>query len=89
MPNMQKIGGQLVDVDDPCAVASALELVRVRISTGENVEEFSIQSPTTRETVRFSSAKPELLNENITHYRALCDAKTGTCRTGRRLGFKF
>ena len=31
------IGGQTIDADDPCAVASALRAIRLRVVAGESV----------------------------------------------------
>ena len=89
MANMQKIGGAPVDVDDPCQVLAALRLVKTKLAAGENVEEFSIQSPTTRETVRFTPARPALLEQEIQRYERLCAAKDGQRTCGRRRQFRF
>ncbi|UXS04462.1 hypothetical protein [Agrobacterium tumefaciens] len=86
---MQKIGGATVDADDPCQVLAALQLVRTKLAAGESVEEFSIQSPTTRETVRFSPAKPAFLEQEIQRYSRLCSEKQGQRRCGRRWRFRF
>lgn len=89
MATMQKIGGIPVDIDDPCQVLNALGLIKTKIAAGENVEEFSIQSPTTRETVRFTPAKPALLEQEIQRYDRLCKEKQGLRACGRRKQFRF
>ncbi|TRL35503.1 hypothetical protein [Rhizobium straminoryzae] len=89
MANIQKIGGASVDTDDPCQVLAALRLVRTKLAAGENVEEFSIQSPSTREMVRFTPAKPALLEQEIQRYERLCAEHQGTRTCGRRAQFRF
>jgi len=89
MPTLQKIGGITVDIEDPCQVLNALRLVRTKIGAGENVEEFSIQSPSTRETVRFTPAKPALLEQDIQRYERLCAETRGQRTCGRRWQFRY
>ncbi|WP_137136566.1 hypothetical protein [Rhizobium sp. FKY42] len=89
MANMQKIGGAPVDVDDPCQVLAALRLVKTKLAAGENVEEFSIKSTATQESVRFTPAKPALLEQEIQRYERLCAEKQGTRTCGRRWKFRY
>lgn len=89
MANMIKIAGMAVDADDPCQVKTALEAARTKVALGENVEEISIQSPTTRETVRFSPANRAALEAEIQRYDRLCRQKNGQCVRGRRWSFRY
>lgn len=89
MVTMIKIAGMAVDADDPCQMKAALEVARGKLALGENVEEISIQSPTTRETVRFSPANRAALEAEIQRYDRLCRQKNGKCVRGRRWSFSY
>lgn len=89
MPTMITIGGLTVDQDDPCALKTALEAVRLKLVAGEQVEELSIQSPVTRETVRFSPGKLSALDAEIQRLDRACRVRNGECRRGRRLIFRY
>lgn len=89
MPTMIKIAGITVDQDDPCAVKTALEAVRLKMISGEQVEEMSLQSPVTRETVRFSPGKLSALDAEIQRLDQACRLTQGQCRRGRRFIFRY
>jgi hypothetical protein len=78
-----KINGAIVDQDDPCAMQRALEAVRLRLLAGEAVEELSIQSPVTRETVRFSAGNLAGLDAEIKRFGTACELLNGV-RVRRR-----
>ncbi len=89
MTRMVTINRIEVDADDPCALKSALELVRIRIIAGENVEEFSLQSPVTRETVRFSPANMKALEAEIDRLDRACRRQNGCAVPTRRMRFRY
>lgn len=70
------IGGVTVDIDDPCALYQALYSVKLQMLSGEQVEELSIQSPVSRELVRFSPANMTALDAELMKLSAACTAKT-------------
>lgn len=76
-----KINGVVVDGDDPCALHQALYAVKLQIIAGERVEEMSIQSPVTREMVRFSSTNMGSLDRELERLSAACNLKTSGRRT--------
>ncbi len=86
---MIKIGGLSVDAEDPCALKTALEAVRLKLISGDQVEELSIQSPMTRETVRFSPGKLSALDAEIQKLDGLCRQKSGKCRASRRWSLRY
>ncbi|NVP56080.1 hypothetical protein [Mycoplana rhizolycopersici] len=76
-----KMNGTAVDGDDPCALYQALYAVKLQILSGERVEEMSIQSPVTREMVRFSSTNMAALDRELERLSAACNLKTSGRRT--------
>lgn len=76
-----KINGAVVDGDDPCALHQALYAVKLQILAGERVEEMSIQSPVTREMVRFSSTSMGALDRELERLSAACNLKNSGRRT--------
>ncbi|WFP74508.1 hypothetical protein [Mesorhizobium sp. WSM4906] len=77
MPTLVSINGVAVDAEDPCALYQALYAVKLRILAGEHVEELQIQSPVTRELMRFSSANLKSLDAELMRLAAACSAKNG------------
>lgn len=82
MPDVM-INGEAVDAEDPCALYQALYSVKLKILSGEHVEEISLQSPVSREMMRVSAASIEQLNKELMRLSAACTAKT----TGKRSRF--
>lgn len=82
------INGSTVDQDDPCALYQALYAVKLRLLAGEAVEELSIQSPVTRETVVYSAANLKALDAELMRLSAACSAKSGR-RTRFAKGMQF
>lgn len=72
MPTMITIGGRSVDADDPCAMASALRLVRLRVLAGDQEEGARFG----QDEVRFTRANIDKLEAEITRLEGLCAAKT-------------
>lgn len=89
MANLIKLGGISVDADDPCALKSVLEVIRLKMISGEQVEEMSIQSPVTRETVRFSPTKLSALDAEIDRLDRACLRRQGKCPTPRRWSLRY
>lgn len=82
------INGVSVDQDDLCALYQALYAVKLRIMAGEQVEELSVMSPVTRETVRFSAANAKALDAELTRLAAACSLKSGMrSRFAKRMTF--
>lgn len=75
--SMVIINGVAVDGEDPCALYQALYAVKLRILAGEQVEELSIQSPVTRETIRFSASSMKALDAELMRLASACSAKNG------------
>jgi hypothetical protein len=78
------INGAVVDVDDPCALYQALYAVKLKILSGEHVEEISLQSPVSREMMRVSVANMGQLDKELMRLSAACTAKT----TGKRARYR-
>jgi hypothetical protein len=83
------INGQPVDADDPCALYQALFAAKLRLISGENVEEISLQAPDTRETTRFTAANMAALDRELMRLSGLCTAKTSgkPARYAKRMRF--
>ncbi|CDX55901.1 conserved hypothetical protein [Mesorhizobium plurifarium] len=77
MPALVSINGVAIDQEDPCALYQALYAVKLRILAGEHVEELQIQSPVTRELMRFSAANLKSLDAELMRLAAACSAKSG------------
>lgn len=84
-----KINGATVDLDDPCAMATALRAVRMKRIAGEAVEESEIQSPVMKQRVKLASTSLTDLDQEIARLDRACAAKGGVCRTGRRWSLHY
>lgn len=71
------INGATIDADDPCALYAALNTVLQHRMAGEAVEELTIQSPLTRETVRFSAIGIADFKRHLSDLAAACRRKRG------------
>lgn len=89
MPNMISIGGASVDADDPCALYQALYATKIKLISGEMVDEYSIQSPVTRDSVTFSPSNLRALDAELVRLAAACQEKTTGRRLGRRWTFRY
>lgn len=77
MPTPIKLGGETVDMDDPCAMAAALKKVRLRLVSGD-MEEMARFG---EDEIRFSRANSADLDKEIARYERACAAATpGTDR---------
>lgn len=76
--NFVTIGGQNVDIADPCQLCRALQAYRIQLATGGAVEEFEIRSPITNRRTKFASgSKPEALDAMIADAKSACEAALG------------
>ncbi|ARO22936.1 hypothetical protein TAL182_CH01123 [Rhizobium sp. TAL182] len=89
MPNMVKIDGVLVDIDDPCALATALRAVRYKRITGGQIEESEIRSPVMQQRIKVASSTVAQLDAEIQRLDDLCRQKNGQCRVSRRWRFRY
>lgn len=83
------INGQTVDADNPCALWQALYAVKLQIISGEVVQEMTLQSPVTRETVIFGPGKLAALEQELGRLHAACQAKQTGRRPTRRWPLRF
>jgi hypothetical protein len=86
---MVTINGASVDADDPCALYQALYAVKLRMLSGEQVGEMSIQSPVTREAVVFSPGRLADLDRELVRLSEACTLKTTGRRVTRRWKFRY
>lgn len=71
------IAGADVDVGDPCALYAALYGVYLKRLAGQEVEELTIQSPMTRESVKYSTISLEAFEAHLSVLKAACERKRG------------
>jgi hypothetical protein len=76
MANMVTINGASINADDPCALYQALYAAKLRLISGENVEEITLQAPDTREITKFTAANMSALNIELRRLQTLCDGKS-------------
>ncbi|WP_145964862.1 MULTISPECIES: hypothetical protein [Rhizobium] len=89
MPNMVKIDGVLVDIDDPCALATALRGVKYKRISGGQVEESEIRSPVMHQRIKVASSSLGDLDAEINRLDDLCRQKNGQCRVSRRWSLRY
>ncbi len=81
-----KVGQAEVDMDDPCAMAQALQKVRIRLSAGQLRETVRMDG----EEVTFQRANLDDLKRLIAEYENACRRKTGgVTRTRYAKRFRF
>lgn len=90
MVNNVKIGGVTVDADDPCALHAALVKSRLRLITGEGINEVSIQDFNGHRRTRYSISRLADLDKEIARQKDLCEQSTGArkARFAMRAGFR-
>lgn len=71
------IAGTDVDQDDPCALYAALYGVYLKRLAGQEVEELTIQSPLTRETMKISAISLGAFEAHLETLKAACERKRG------------
>lgn len=89
MTNMVKIGGTLIDVEDPCALYAALAAAKAKRLAGGQVEETEIRSPVMHQRLKVSSSSIADIDKELVRLQAACQAKTSGCRPGRRWQFRY
>lgn len=89
MVTMVTINGASVDAEDPCALYQALYAVKLKLLAGENISEFSLQSPVTRETVVYNASSMAALDKEMMRLSAACQKIRTGCRPTRRWRFRF
>ena len=75
-----KLGGQMVDMDDPCALYTALYATKLQLLAGEQIEETEIRSPVSQNRIRISKANVAAIDAELLKLSAACTLKT----TGQR-----
>lgn len=80
MPNMVTIGGAQVDADDPCALFQALYAHKLKVLSGQQVEEIELRSPVTTRRSRFGAGNIAELDAELARLQAACEAKSGRRR---------
>lgn len=88
MPMMVKIGGVLVDAEDPCALYAALAAAKAKRLAGEQIEETEIRSPVMHQRLKVASSSIADIDKELVRLQAACQAKTG-CRPSRRWTFRY
>lgn len=84
MPTNVIIDGATVDMDNPCAVVTALRSVELKVVTGGGVVMTRIDD----HEVRWSSASIGGLRDLIAQYERLCEIKNGRrYRYAKRMRF--
>jgi uncharacterized protein RhaS with RHS repeats len=68
-----KVGTEIVDTADPCAMAAALKKVRIRLSAGQLRETVRIDG----EEVTFQRARLDDLIRLISEYESECQRRNG------------
>jgi hypothetical protein len=89
MPTMVKIDGVLVDIEDPCALATALRSVKYKRIAGGQIEESEIRSPVMQQRIKVASSSLTDLDAEINRLDDLCRKKNGQCRVSRRWSFRY
>lgn len=74
------IGGVAVDMEDPCALWQALYAHKLKILSGQQVEEIELRSPVTTRRSRFGAGNIPALDEELSRLQAACEAKSGRRR---------
>lgn len=69
-----KVGQEMVNMDDPCAMSKALTKVRIRLSAGQLRETVRMDG----EEVTFQRAKLDDLKDLIREYESACQRKNGS-----------
>jgi hypothetical protein len=89
MTNAVKIGGIIVDVEDPCALYAVLAAARTKRLAGEQLEESEIRSPVMHQRIKVSSSSIADIDKELVRLQAACQAKTTGCRPTRRMRLRF
>ncbi|NEI89517.1 hypothetical protein GR248_01675 [Rhizobium leguminosarum] len=86
---MVKIDGALVDIEDPCALATALRGVRYKRISGGQIDESEIRSPVMHQRIKVASSTVAQLDAEIQRLDDACREKNGQCRVSRRWSMRY
>ena len=89
MTNSVKIGGILVDIEDPCALYAALAAAKAKRLSGSQVEETEIRSPVMHQRLKVASCSIADIDKELVRLQAACQAKTTGRRVSRRWKFRY
>lgn len=89
MTNTVKIGGMIVDAEDPCALYAALYTAKLKRVAGEQIEESEIRSPVMQQRIRIASSSLDDIEKELARLQAACQAKTSGCRPSRRWQMRY
>lgn len=89
MTNAVKIGGILVDAEDPCALYAVLAAAKAKRLAGEQIEESEIRSPVMHQRIKVASSSITEIDKELVRLQAACQAKTTGCRPTRRMRLRF
>lgn len=89
MTNNVKIGGILVDVEDPCALYAALAAAKAKRLAGGQVEETEIRSPVMHQRLKVASSSIADIDKELVRLQAACQEKTSGCRPSRRWRMRY
>lgn len=85
MPTMVEIDGAQVDMDDPCAVVTALRAAELKIASGGGVVMTRFNE---NNEVRWARANLAQLGDLILRYERMCERKNGQrARFAKRMRF--
>ncbi|WGD31217.1 hypothetical protein AncyloWKF20_05180 [Ancylobacter sp. WKF20] len=71
------IDGAVIDIDDPCALYTALYAVKLKLLSGERTEEIEVRSPLTNRRTRFGPSNMPALEAELRSLARACDARNG------------
>jgi hypothetical protein len=80
-----KLGGVMVDADDPCALYQALYAAKLRMVAGEQIEETEYRSAVSQSRVRIAPANMAAIDDELMRLSTACQAKT----SGKRARFRI
>lgn len=84
MPSFVQIGDDQVDIEDTCAVVTALRKVELTLAAGGGV----VRARFGEDDVQFSAGSMTALRDMIARYERLCVAKSGQrIRFAKRIRF--
>jgi len=80
MLNPVTINGAIINGDDPCALFQALYAHKLKMLSGQQVEEIELRSPVTTRRSRFGAGNIAELDAELARLQAACEAKSGRRR---------
>lgn len=84
------IGGITVDIDDPCALYTAIYKIKMTLLSGGNASEVMIADLSTQRRTRFNPADMKSIDAELARLKDLCQQSTGgrKARFAIRAGFR-